>query len=214
MTCRYALSFFLRLVKKNRLALSQAVQAGNVVSKASRLPKVGLLNCRTWIMVFEAKSARRDARPTGSAAAERRREPRYPCADSIEVRIASDDDKPIPAALVEVSRSGVHLRVGVPIAKGTEIQVRVSKRLVVSGRVRHCRRVGETYQAGISILEASYSAKLTGHVSGEQLSSYLTGKSLIVTDVIRIREHLAACKECRLRIVESYTSGRPRRKSR
>ena len=163
-------------------------------------------------MVLDAKSARRQAPPTESAA-ERRREPRYPCSDTVEVRIVPGVGAWIPAALIEVSRSGVHLRIGVTVAKGAEIEVQISKRLVVSGKVRHCRRVGEAYQAGIAIREASYSAKLTGHVSAEQLASYLAGKSLIVTDAIRIREHLASCKQCRLRMVESYTSGRPRRRS-
>ena len=153
--------------------------------------------------------------PAAPSGAERRREPRYPCNDPVEVRILPGDGKRVPATLLDVSRSGLRLDIGVALLKGAQIEILLSKQIAIFGKVRHCRRIGDTYQAGILIQEAFYSSKATEHVSAEQLTSYLTGHGLTLTQVIRVRDHLALCSTCRLRMVETYTlKPQPRKNSR
>jgi len=149
---------------------------------------------------------------TGASGAERRREPRYPCKDPVEVRIISGDGSRVPATLMDVSRSGLRLELGTPVPKGTEIEILLSKQLAVSGRVRHCRRVGAKYQAGILILQAIDSSQPSEHVSDELLGSYLNGRGLTLTQVIKVRDHLAVCSTCRLRMVDSYSVKPPSRR--
>lgn len=150
---------------------------------------------------------------TEASGAERRREPRYPCNDPVEIRILPGDSSRIPATLMDVSRSGLRIELTTPVPKGTAIEILLSKQLAVSGRVRHCRRVGAKYQAGVLILQATDSSKPNEHVSDDQLSSYLGGRGLTLTQVIRVRDHLAGCSACRLRMVDSYLVKPPARRS-
>jgi len=145
--------------------------------------------------------------------AERRREPRYPCNDPVVVRMHPGDGQRIPATLLDVSKSGLRLQIGMALFKGAEIEILLSKEIAIFGKVRHCRRTGESYQAGILIQEAFYSAKPSEHISDEQLASYLTGQGLTLTQVIRVRDHLTLCSACRLRMVETYTLKPPPRKN-
>lgn len=152
---------------------------------------------------------------TEASGAERRREPRYPCNDPVEVRILSGesgDGSRLPATLLDVSRSGLRLELGTPVPKGTEIEILLSKQLAVSGRVRHCRRLGAKYQAGILILQATDSSQPSEHVSDDHLGSYLNGRGLTLTQVIKVRDHLAACSTCRLRMVDCYSVKPPARR--
>jgi hypothetical protein len=104
------------------------------------------------------------------------------------------------------------LEIGVPLLKGGEIEIVLSKQIAIFGKVRHCRRSGEKYHAGVLIQEAFYSSKASDHVSVEQLSSYLTGHGLTLTQVIKVRDHLALCSACRLRMVSTYTlNAQPRK---
>jgi hypothetical protein len=107
--------------------------------------------------------------------------------------------------LVDVSKSGLRLEIAVALLKGSEIEIVLSKQIAIFGKVRHCRRTGDTYQAGVLIQEAFYSSKTTDHVSDDQLGSYLTGHGLTLTQVIKVRDHLALCSTCRLRMVSTYT---------
>jgi hypothetical protein len=141
-----------------------------------------------------------------TVAGERRREHRYPCNDPVEIRIVPGDGSRVAATAIEVSRSGLRIELDTPVVRGTEVQILMSKRLSISGRVRHCRRVGAKYQAGILILEAIDSSKPSEHVSDGQLSSYLAGQGLTLTQAVRVREHLAVCRSCRLRGVDSYSA--------
>ncbi len=153
----------------------------------------------------------RSVKSVGSGA-ERRREPRYPCNDPVEIRILPGDGSRVPATLMDVSRSGLRLELGTPVPKGTEIEILLSKQLAVSGRVRHCRRVGAKYQAGILILQAIDSSQPSEHVSDEQLGSYLNGRGLTLTQAIKVRDHLAVCSTCRLHMVDCYSVKPPSRR--
>jgi PilZ domain len=145
------------------------------------------------------------ATPDESSGTERRREPRYPCNDPVVVRILPGDGSRVPAKLLDVSRSGLRLEIGVSLLKGAEIEIVLSKQIAIFGKVRHCRRVGDVFHAGVLIQEAFYSSKTSDHVSDDQLGSYLTGNGLTLTQVIKVRDHLALCSTCRLRMVETYS---------
>ena len=142
-------------------------------------------------------------------APERRREPRYPCKEPIEVRTIPDDGSRVAATLLEVSRSGLRIEIGIPLVKNTHIEIHLSKQLVVSGRVRHSRRLGAKYHTGVLILETVDESKPSEHVSYEQLSTYLSGRTKTLSEIMRVRAHLVVCSACRLRIVDSY-SAKPR----
>jgi len=160
-------------------------------------------------MVAEIRDANPKAQPlsvkTSVADAERRREPRYPCNDPVEIRIVPGDGSRVAGTLKDISRSGLRIEIGVPVLKSAEIEIFLSTQLSVTGRVRHCRRVGAKYQAGILIEEAIDSSKPSEHLSGEQLSGYLAGQGLTLTQVIRVRDHLAVCSTCRVRMVDTYS---------
>lgn len=150
---------------------------------------------------------------TEATGAERRREPRYPCNDPVEIRIVSGDGSRVPGTLKDISRSGLRIEIGVPVLKSSEIEIFLSKQLSVTGRVRHCRRVGATYQAGVLIQDAIDSSKPSEHLSGEQLSGYLAGQGLTLTQVIRVRDHLAVCSTCRVRMVDTFSAKSQSRRS-
>jgi len=150
---------------------------------------------------------------TEASGVERRREPRYPCNDPVEIRIVSSDGSRVPGTLKDISRSGLRIEIGIPVLKGAEIEIFLSKQLSVTGRVRHCRRVGAKYQAGILIQEAIDSSKPSEHLSGEQLSGYLAGQGLTLTQVIRVRDHLAICSTCRVRMVDTFSAKPQSRRS-
>lgn len=121
------------------------------------------------------------------------------------IRVLPGDGNRIPATLVDVSRSGLRLETDIPLIKGAQIEIVLSKQIAIFGKIRHCRRTGNKYQAGVLIQEAFYSSKANDHLSDEQLASYLTGQGLTLTQVIKVRDHLAMCSNCRLRMVATYT---------
>jgi hypothetical protein len=54
------------------------------------------------------------------------------------------------ARVLDVSKSGMSLRLSAPIAPGTLVQIEL-KSVVASGEVRHCRKDGEEYSVGIQL---------------------------------------------------------------
>jgi len=145
--------------------------------------------------------------------ADRRREPRYPCNDDVQVTVLSGNGRRVPAKLVEISRSGLRIELDIPLDKNAQIEIRMSNEVAIFGRVRHCRAVGERHQAGVLIEEAFYASHSREHVSAAQLTEYVTGEGLTIPQAIRVREHLAKCNACRLRIVESYSQAQPPRET-
>lgn len=139
------------------------------------------------------------------ASAERRREPRYPCNDAVEVRLLPGGGTLVPATLLDISRSGLRLAIEAALVKGSQIQIHMPKQIVIFGKVRHCRRVGSAYEAGILIEQAFYSSESSMHLTAEQVATYLSGAGLTVPQVVRIREHLAQCGTCRLLMLERYS---------
>lgn len=87
------------------------------------------------------------------AAGEQRSEVRTPTDAAAEIRMISPfHGSTIPAKIADVSRSGLKVRIGQHLQKGTVIQIRLD-RYYVMGEVRYCIPADspETFLAGVKI---------------------------------------------------------------
>jgi PilZ domain len=141
----------------------------------------------------------------GSAVEDRRSNLRYPSHVPVEIRIFPSDGSSIPAALIDISLSGLQLEIDATVPKGAQIEILLSKQLAVFGEVRHCRRTGAKYRLGILIQQAFYASPSEEHVSSELIEKYLTCDGLSPAEVLRLREHLKLCTECGGRVNEAFT---------
>ena len=148
-----------------------------------------------------------------AALSEKRREPRYPCNDAVAVRVMSIGPRHFPATVLDVSRSGLRLELATPIAKGSEIEVAARTQLVVFGEVRYCRRAGEVFHVGVLIRDVVQShPRAVAHLHDDEEALYLAGKGLAMADVIRVKDHLTRCEQCRTRLREADAVLHPVRK--
>src|ERR1700756_3417371 len=67
-------------------------------------------------------------------AAERRREPRYPCHDPAELRRLSDGHY-FPATILDVSRGGVGVALSAPLIEHSRVEVLLPRQVVIFGEV-------------------------------------------------------------------------------
>jgi anti-sigma factor RsiW len=82
---------------------------------------------------------------------ERRRHPRLPTDDPAKLRVLQPVNlQTEDVQILDTSREGLRLRVPRALEAGALVQIRM-KSLVVLAEVRHCRRVGEVYHAGVAI---------------------------------------------------------------
>lgn len=88
---------------------------------------------------------------------ERRRYDRQPCHDPVEIRRVPVDGTSWPATILDVSRSGLGIALDVPLSQRSRIEV-IFGEWVMFGEVRHCRRIGKAFRAGI-IIEAVFRSK-------------------------------------------------------
>jgi PilZ domain len=84
---------------------------------------------------------------------EARREQRTPC-DAIPARVQlGAASESLMARVMDVSVSGVRLRLESPLEVGSEVTVWF-ERVVVTGQVRYCRRVGDgPFESGLCLSE-------------------------------------------------------------
>ena len=119
--------------------------------------------------------------------------------------------------VIDVSRSGLRLELQHSVPRGVEVQITLSSQLVIVGEVRHCRRVGTLYHAGIMVRDASLPDLDTDagdHISEVELGFYLVGKGLSVAEVVDLKAHLLSCKSCQKRLKEINSALNPTRKRR
>lgn len=147
-------------------------------------------------LVISSEFAARRAR-----LAERRREARYPTQDTAEVEVRHGEIVRLPATVVDISRSGLCLKLTTQVGRGELVKISLPRQVVIFGEVRYCRRADNFYHAGVLIHEVFYDQPVPDlHISDEELSFYLVGKGLAVSDIIRLREHLIVCGACRTRL--------------
>jgi hypothetical protein len=81
---------------------------------------------------------------------ERRKEPRFPATGV--VRVISDDGEEIQADLVNISSSGLCIRVRKILYPGTQIEVKLSRKTVIFAEVRYILPVlTDEFDVGLSI---------------------------------------------------------------
>jgi hypothetical protein len=162
----------------------------------------------------EAREASRVAAAArGALFIEKRREARYPTRDAAEVEVVRGGNSPISATVLDVSRSGLRLGLQTAVDKGAEVKITLQKHIVIFGQVRHCRRAGEAFEAGILIQDLSKAAGPANvHIEDDLLALYVIGKGLTVPEVIKLKEHLVNCEACRIRLGETDAILNPVRK--
>jgi hypothetical protein len=145
--------------------------------------------------------------------AERRRETRYPTQDAAEVEVRHGEILRMPAMVVDVSRSGLRLELPAAVGRGEQVKISLPRQVVILGEVRHCRRAGAVYYAGVLILDVFQAQEASGdHISADELGFFLVGKGLAAADIIRLRRHLIECEACRVRLGETDAKLNPARR--
>lgn len=143
---------------------------------------------------------------------ERRRETRYPTQDAAEVEVRHGEILRMPALVVDVSRSGLRLELPAAVGRGEQVKITLPRQVVILGEVRYCRRAGMVYHAGVLIQDVFQDQVAAGgHLSVDDISFFLIGKGLAVSDIIRLREHLIECEGCRIRLGETDAKLNPSR---
>ena len=147
------------------------------------------------------------------AVEEQRRERRYPTNDPVQVRPFPYTTTPLPANIVDVSRSGMKLELVMPLPQHIRVEVMMlESKAVIFGEVRYCRRSGAVYHAGVLIEDVVQSKPDRGHLSDDEMSLYIVGKGLTASEVIRVETHIFRCNACKQKIVETTKALYPRQR--
>jgi len=97
--------------------------------------------------------------PTGEERPERRKYPRIPTSDPARLRVLQPVVmEPEEVYILDTSRTGLKLASPRPLDPGALVQIRLGG-LTVLAEVRHCRKSGDSYHAGVSIQDAFPTAK-------------------------------------------------------
>jgi len=145
---------------------------------------------------------------------DRRREARYPCRENADVRVLSGELGPLPAMILDMSRSGLRLEMGVALPPGRAIAVVLPKDVIVFGRIRYCHSTGQAFQAGVRIEDVFYANHVGGrdHLHDHQLTLYLMRKGLTAAETFGVRDHLQRCELCAARYQDALKEQADQRK--
>jgi len=145
-----------------------------------------------------------DFKPEAVISGERRREPRYPCNDAVEIRRIPGDSVRMPARALDVSRRGLRVALDTQLEKGSLVEIILPKQVVIFGEVRYCRWSSERYHAGIRIEDAFYALGADAeHIHEDKLRLYAGGNGLALREVIAIGQHLRQCRFCNERLSDA-----------
>jgi len=143
-----------------------------------------------------------DGKMAGSGlGSDQRREPRYPCNDLAEVRNLSQNLGPLPARVLDISRSGLRLETAVAMSRGAKLEILLPAKAIILGNVRYIRRVADRYQAGVFIEDVYHTRQsfVRRHLNDYQLSLYLAREGGSACEILSVREHLLQCNHCTAR---------------
>ena len=142
-----------------------------------------------------------------STVSDRRREVRYPCRDSADVRSLDHLGTTHKATVLDISRSGLRIQVGVHLAKESRVEIVIHKHAIIFGEVRYCRTYGEGFHVGILIEQVFYSHDdhAADHISDEQLRSYLAGDGLTAREALAVTQHFRVCRSCSTRMDDAIS---------
>ena len=165
------------------------------------------------------RAGRADGAVTAAAAArgalflEKRREARYPTNDPAEVEVVKGGAGRSSATVLDVSRSGLCLKLEFSINRGAEVKITLQRNVIIHGQIRFCRPFDDGFEAGVLIQDMSEnSGHPSPHIEDDLLSLYVIGKGLTVPEVIKLKEHLVNCESCRIRLGEKDAILNPVRK--
>jgi len=132
---------------------------------------------------------------------DRRLEPRYRCNERAEVRILSGETPPLPAMVLDISRSGLRLEIAVALSNGQAVQIMLQREVIVFGRVRYNRRAGEAFHIGVRIDDVFYASRAddAAHLHDDDMARYLEKKGLSAAELLSTRDHLQRCRLCAAR---------------
>jgi len=137
---------------------------------------------------------------------ERRREPRYPIRDPVEIENAPGGRR-LPGFVLDVSRSGLQLELSSPIGKGAKIKITFPAKFIVFGDVCHCRRAGTVFHADVLIEKVLYSSHAADrHLQNAELNLLKSGEGLTAAKVMELRKHFIHCKTCESRLEEAMAA--------
>jgi hypothetical protein len=133
---------------------------------------------------------------------DRRSEARYQTQDPAEIEILPGPSEPFYGMILDVSRSGLRVALNHRISRGEHVKVKLHRNIIF-GEVRYCRAVPDGFQAGLMIQDLVRPAgRHDEHIADDPLSLYAVGKGLSVAEVIDVRQHLARCEACRIRLAQ------------
>src|SRR5262249_47593435 len=132
---------------------------------------------------------------------ERRWEPRYTTNDPAAVKVVPAGNPHASGTILDVSRFGLRIELPIQLEKGAEVKITMPLGVVVLGQVRYCRQYGSIYQVGIATREVIYPAdEQDDHLHDDALVLFAAGRGLTAAEVIKLKDHLLRCEECRLRL--------------
>jgi hypothetical protein len=144
---------------------------------------------------------------------EKRREARYPTNDPAEVEVVKGGAGHFSATVLDVSRSGLRLKLDASVNRGAEVKITLQRNITIFGQIRYCRPLNNSFDAGVLIQDmAQNSGQSSPHIEDDLLSLYVVGKGLTVPEVIKLKEHLVNCESCRIRLGEKDALLNPVRK--
>ena len=120
---------------------------------------------------------------------------------------------PFAATVLDVSKSGLRLKLDSSVNKGAEVKITLQSNIVIFGQIRYCRPLDGSFDAGVLIQDMSHNSEQSSpHIEDDLLSLYIIGKGLTVPEVIKLKEHLVNCESCRIRLGEKDAVLNPVRK--
>ena len=186
---------------------------------AAQLNKPRLSPEKQTLALPPPRSGRAAADATALAAArgalflEKRREARYPTNDPAELEIMNGAAGRSSATVLDVSKSGLRLKIEFTISRGAEVKIVLQRNVIIFGQIRYCRPFENGFEAGVLIQDMSQnSGQPSPHIEDDLLSLYVVGKGLTVPEVIKLKEHLMNCESCRIRLGERDAILNPVRK--
>ncbi len=161
--------------------------------------------------------------PRESVFSEKRREPRHPTSEPIEVYVLDMQGLRLPGILRDVSRNGLRIELNMPLKAGDRLEAVLQNRAIYFGEVRYCRRADDSYHVGVLIGDVLYPKTIAPeaesrmnarrgvrsksvwkrtlspaagtHVSPEDADGFFRGQ-LSDTKSALIDRHLASCNRC------------------
>jgi len=135
---------------------------------------------------------------TARALRERRKEFRYPTQDPVEINTQPPQGRPIPATVLDVSKSGMRVELTRPLSRCSRIEVLIpASKLVIFGEVRYCRRADAGFHVGIRIEDVIRPTPYPWqHLHEDEISLFIVGKGLTTAEVFRVEDHLSQCSAC------------------